>query len=142
MAIIIRGRNKFEVYLIMFWTIGWPIILIWLGNKLTEYISEPILIFIGIVLYILAFLLHFLIMGLYSTSTFNTKFNVQINTQEYKYIKKHLFAVPYDSDIEKLSKETRKALYIYLAYSKDKKKTAKPFIEDSIKILKEQNLIK
>ena len=141
MAIIIRGRNKFEVYLIMFWTIGWPLILIWLGDKLSEYISESVLIAFGIVLYILAFFLHFIIMDIYFKSQFNTRFNVKMNLKEYKYLKKHLFSVPYDTHIEQLSKEIRKALYIYLAYSKDKKKVSSNFIEDSIKLLKKNNLI-
>jgi len=140
-AIIIRGRNKFEIYLIMFWTIGLPLILVWLGDKLTEYISESVLITLGIILYILVFFLHFLIMGIYYNSQFNTRFNVKMNLKEYKYIKKHLFSVPYESDIEQLPKELRKALYIYLAYSKDKKKISANFIDDSIKLLKENKLI-
>lgn len=141
MAIKIRGRNKFEVYLIMFWTVGWPSILIWLGDKLSEYIPESVLITFGIILYLSAFFLHFLIMGIFFKSQFNTRFNVNLNLKEYKYIKKHLFSVPYDSDIEHLSKDLRKALYIYLAYSRGRKKISADFIEDSINLLKENNLI-
>ena len=59
MAIKIRGRNKFEVYLIMFWTVGWPSILIWLGDKLSEYIPESVLITFGIILYLSAFFFAF-----------------------------------------------------------------------------------
>ena len=46
-----------------------------------------------------------------------------------------------DNDIEQLSKELRKALYIYLAYNKDKKKTNENFISNSIKLLKDNYLI-
>ena len=80
-------------------------------------------------------------MGIFFKSQFNTRFNVNLNLKEYKYIKKHLFSVPYDSDIEHLSKDLRKALYIYLAYSRDRKKISADFIEDSINLLKENNLI-
>ncbi len=142
MAIIIRGRNKFEVYLIMFWTVGLPILLLAIGDKITDYISESLLIFIGIVIYISVFFLHFKIMGVYNKSNFNKKFNVAANQKEYNYIKQHLLAIPDSPDIEKLSMELRKAFYIYLAYSRDKKKKDEAFISDSIKLLKENNLIK
>lgn len=141
MAIIIRGRNKFEVYLIMFWTVGLPILLFSLGDKITEYISESLLIFLGILIYISVFFLHFIIMGWYNKLNFNNKFNVSLNQKEFNYIHKHLIAIPNSPDIEQLSKELRKALYIYYAYNKDKKKTNENFISNSIKLLKDNHLI-
>lgn len=141
MAIIIRGRNKFEVYLIMFWTVGLPILLFCLGDKITEYISESLLIFLVILIYISVFFLHFIIMGWYNKLNFNNKFNVSLNQKEFNYIHKHLIAIPNSPDIEQLSKELRKALYIYLAYNKDKKKTNENFISNSIKLLKDNHLI-
>ena len=50
--------------------------------------------------------------------------------------------MPNSTDIDNLSMELRKALFIYLAYSKDKKKPNETFILDSIKLLQDNNLIK
>lgn len=142
MAIVIRGRNQFEVYLIMFWTIGWPVLIFSLGDKLTEYIPETVLIVLGVLIYISAFFIHFVIMRWYYKLKFNKKFNVTMNQKEYNYISKHLLLVPNSKDIDNLSMELRKALFIYLAYSKDKKKRNETFVVDSIKILQDNNLLK
>lgn len=141
MAIKLRGRNRLELLLLFFWSVGWPFILIWAGSQLDYYLSETLITVLIIVFYISAFPIHFFLMDLYFTYKFNKNHNVHCSLKEYRYIKKHLFMIPSDEAMNNYSSDVKKAIYIYMAFQKDIKKKTSINIQNVIKILRENNLM-